>query len=87
MKQGGHWKDPPTRATYSSVVTWESVRIAFLIAAINGLEVIKPEKVHNTAGPEFGPTHEGQTVLIIQAMYGLKSSGTAWHAKLDFKPT
>jgi len=41
------------------------------------------EKVHTTAGPEFGPNNIGETVVVIQAMYGLKSSGAAWHAKLS----
>ena len=40
------------------------------------------EKVHTTAGPEFGPHHVGQTVLIVRALYGLKSSGATWHALL-----
>ncbi len=52
------------------------------------------EQVHTTAGPEFGPSRVGQTVVIIRAMYGLKSSGAAWHAQLSetllgmgFKPS
>ncbi len=38
------------------------------------------EHVHTTAGPEFGPNQIGQTVIIVRALYGLKSSGAAWHA-------
>ncbi len=52
------------------------------------------KKVHTTAGPEFGPNRKGQTVIIVRAMYGLKSSGAAWHTQLSstlhsmgFKPT
>jgi len=86
-------------------VTQESIRIAFLIAALNDLEILSAdignaylqaparEKVH-TAGPEFGPSRQGQTVIIVWAMYGLKSSGAAWHVQLsetlynmDFKPS
>jgi hypothetical protein len=37
---GGHMTDPPTSMTYSSVVSRDSVRIAFLIAAMNDLEVL-----------------------------------------------
>ena len=37
---GGHKTDPPTSMTYSSVVSRESVRIAFTIAALNNLDVI-----------------------------------------------
>ena len=36
---GGHTTDPPSSSTYSSVVSRDSVRIAFLIAAMNGLDV------------------------------------------------
>jgi hypothetical protein len=46
------------------------------------------------AGPEFGPRHVGKTVVFVRAMYGFKSSGAAWHAKLSetlysmqFKPS
>jgi hypothetical protein len=52
------------------------------------------EKVHTTAGPEFGPNNIGKTVVVVRAMYSLKSSGAAWHAKLsetlrsmDFTPS
>jgi hypothetical protein len=91
---GGHWTDPPTHITYSTVVSRDSVRMAFLIAALNDLEIFAAdignaylsapmkEKVHTTAGPEFGPNRVGQTVLIVRALYGLKSSGATWHALL-----
>ena len=36
---GGHLTDPPESITYSSVVSRETVRIDFLIAALNGLDV------------------------------------------------
>jgi hypothetical protein len=36
-----------------------------------------------TAGPEFGPNNVGRTVIIVRAMYGLKSSGAAWPAKFS----
>jgi hypothetical protein len=80
---GGHWTDPPTHITYSTVVSRDSVRMAFLIAALNDLEIFAAdignaylnapmkEKVHTTAGPEFGPNRVGQTVLIVRALYGL----------------
>jgi hypothetical protein len=103
---GGHWTDAPPQLTYSSVVTRDSVRIAFLIAALNELDILSAdvgnaylqapvrEKVHTTAGPEFGQNNIGRTVIVVRAMYGLKSSGAAWHAKLsetlrsmDFKPS
>ncbi len=37
---GGHMTDAPSQITYSSVITRESVRIGFLIAALNGLDIL-----------------------------------------------
>ena len=37
---GGHLTDPPTAMTYASVVSRESVRIAFLLAALNNLDIL-----------------------------------------------
>jgi hypothetical protein len=63
---GGHKTDPPTSTTYSSVVSRDSVRIAFLLAALNGLDILSAdignayinadarEKVCFIAGDEFG---------------------------------
>ncbi len=65
------------------------MHIAFLIAAINALDILSADignaslqapawgKVHTTAGPEFVPTHQVQSV---RSMYDLKSSGAEWHA-------
>jgi hypothetical protein len=64
---GGHMTNPPTSITYSSVVSRDSVRIAFLLAALNDVDLLATdignaylnaparEKVYTTAGPEFGP--------------------------------
>jgi hypothetical protein len=72
---------------FSSVVTRESVRIAFTMAALNDLEILAgdvqnaylnaptKEKCWFIAGPEFGPDKEGKPVIIVRALYGLKSSG------------
>jgi hypothetical protein len=63
---GGHMTDPPSAITYSSVVSRDSVRIAFLLAALNDVPILATdignaylnanprEKVYTTAGPEFG---------------------------------
>jgi hypothetical protein len=37
---GGHLTDPPSSITYSSVVSRSSVRIMFLIVALNDLKVL-----------------------------------------------
>lgn len=87
---GGHKTDPPKESVYSSVVSRDSVRLAFLIAALNDLDILSAdvqnaylnaptkEKVWTRAGIEFGPDDAGRPVLIVQALYGLKSSGARW---------
>jgi hypothetical protein len=93
LSQGGHLTDPPSCLTYSSVVSRESVRIAFLIAAVNGYEVIAAdvkndyvqatslEKYVAIAGDEF-VDDEGKTAPIVRALYGLKSFGASWRAQI-----
>lgn len=102
---GGHVTDPPATTTYSSVVSRESVRIALLIAALNDLEVLSAdiqnaylhakcrEKIWCRAGPEFG-SDEGCVMIIVRALYGLKTSGAAFRSLLadrlydiGYKPT
>ena len=89
----GHRTATPTAMTYSSVVSRDSVRIALTIAALNGLKVLAcdilnayltapcREKFYCTAGPEFG-SDRGKTMIIVRALYGLKSSGAAFRAFL-----
>ena len=88
---GGHTTDPPSSITYSSVVARDSVRIAFTIAALNGLTPMScdignaylnapcREKVWCIAGHEFG-SDKGVVMVITRALYGLKSSGASWRA-------
>jgi hypothetical protein len=90
---GGHRTDPPVGFVYSSVVTRESVCIMFLIAALNGLEILgadvqnayintkTDEKVYTTAGPRFG-SNQGRPAIIVRALYSLKSSGARWRDHL-----
>jgi hypothetical protein len=89
---GGHVTDPPSSLTYSSVVARDSVRLAFLIAALNDLELLSAdvdnaylnaytkEKVHTICGVEFGQNLVGRIAVITRALYGLKSSGAAWRS-------
>jgi len=102
---GGHMTDPPVIMTYSSVVSRDSVRIGFILAALNDLELVAAdignahlqentkEKIYAIAGPEFGE-FQGRTMIIVRALYGLKSSGAAWHERfantlydMNFKPS
>ena len=90
---GGHMTKPPSSLTYASVVSRESVRIAFMYASLNNLKILAAdignaylnakcrEKVYTTCGPEFGE-YEGRVAIIVRALYGLKSSGAAWRAHL-----
>ena len=73
--------------SYSSVVSRDLVRIMFLIAVLNDLNIKMcdivnaylntetRERVWFTAGSEWGKSREGCQVIIIRALYGLKSSG------------
>jgi hypothetical protein len=70
------------------------VYLAFLIAALNELEILSADvqnaylnaptkkKIYTIAGPEFGQGKEGWPVMIVQALYGLRSSGAWWHDHL-----
>lgn len=94
MVAGGHMTETPSTLTYSSVVSRDSVRIALMIAALNDLKVLAcdiqnayltapcREKVWTIAGPEFGPEDCGKKMLIVRALYGLKSSGAAFRSFL-----
>lgn len=88
----GHKTDAPASVTYNMVVSRDSVRILFLtIAALNDLKVMgadvqnafltapNKEKCWIIAGPEFGPD-EGQTFLVVKALYGLKSASFSFRS-------
>ena len=87
---GGHMTDPPTTMTYASVVSRESVRLAFLLASLNELDILTgdignaylnaptKEKIYYRAGLEWGENMEGSICIIVRALYGLKSSANAW---------
>ena len=87
---GGHMTEPPKESIFASVVTRDSVRLAFTIAALNGLDILAAdvqnaylnaptkEKCYFHAGLEFGATNVGRPVKIVRALYGLRSSGARW---------
>ena len=94
MVAGQHTTETPSSITYSSVVSRDSVRILLTVAALNDIDVLSSdiqnayltapcrERVYTTAGPEFGPADCGKTMLIVRALYGLKSSGAAFRSFL-----
>jgi hypothetical protein len=64
---GRHMTNLPSSITYSSIIIHDSVRLTFLIAALNDLDIITPsnirntylnaptmERVHTICGLEFG---------------------------------
>jgi hypothetical protein len=89
----GHKTATPASITYSSVVSRDSVHIALTIAALNDLQILAcdilnayltapcREKFYCTAGPEFG-SDRGKTMIVVRALYGLKSSGAAFRSFL-----
>lgn len=93
---GGHRnKSVPSYTTFSTVASRDSVRIIFLLAALNGLDILSAdvgnaylnaacrEKVHVKCGKElFDAEHEGKYAVISRALYGLKTSGASWRNHL-----
>ena len=91
---GGHLTGPPESITYSSVVSRDTVRVAFLIAALNDLDVCAADignaylnaeckkRIWVKAGKEFG-ANEGKPMIIVKSLYGLKLSGAAWRNLLS----
>jgi hypothetical protein len=90
----GHKTDVSTSTiTYSSVVSRDSVRIALTIAALNDLKVFAcdiqnafltapcRENLYTVAGQEFG-SDEGKFMIVVRALYGLKSAGATFRAFL-----
>ena len=94
---GGHrHRNVPAYECYSSVASRETVRLAFLLAAMNNLNMLAAdignaylnapykEKVHVTVGPElFGEENAGKTAVIVRALYGLRSAGSSWRSHLS----
>ena len=83
--------DVPAWDCFSSVASRESVRMVFLLADLNDIDLVMvdvgnayvhtlcKEKVYAICGPEFGEL-EGCIAVIVRALYGLRGSGSAWHA-------
>ena len=90
---GGHRTSTPTSSVYSGVVSLQGIRLVTFLAELNDLELwgtdvgnaylesYTTEKVCFIAGEEFGEL-AGHTMMIVKALYGLKSSGRCWHDRL-----
>ncbi len=90
---GGHVTKAPATLTYANDVSRETFRIALLLAALNDIDIWAAdvlntnitmpcqEKIWTTLGREFGDDC-GQKAIVVQALYGLKSSGVPFRAHL-----
>eukprot|EP00957_Ditylum_brightwellii_P025024 1893631-Ditylum_brightwellii.AAC.1 len=73
---GGHMTEPNTDTYYSSVVSLKEMRMIIFLVELNGMELIAAD-----IGKEFQDyVHEGH-LLIVKALYGLKTSGARCHEK------
>ena len=88
---GGHMT-PDQGDSYSSVISLKSMRIAILVGELNGcktmagdvgsayLEAFTKEKVYFIAPAAFEEM-AGHTLIIVKALYGLRTSGARYHEK------
>ena len=91
---GGHMTGEPKCLTYASVVSRESIQLAFMLASLNGLEVLQAdvegaylnakssEKLFTVCGPKFGE-FAGRRAIIRRALYGTKSVAVSWRAGIS----
>jgi Reverse transcriptase (RNA-dependent DNA polymerase) len=89
----GHLTDIPIESVYSGVVSLRGFRLVVFLAELNSLplwatdignaylEAYTSELVYIIAGPEFEEL-EGHILVIVKALYGLRSSGARWHERL-----
>ena len=94
---GGNRTDPPKEDIFSGVVSMEAVRLGFILARMNDLQVCAGdvgnaflngktnEKVFIVAGPEFGPKLHGKRLIVDRSLYGLRSSAARFHEHLSVK--
>ena len=91
MVANGSTTEAPSSLTYSSVVSRDSVHIAFLKAKLNDLYIMDcdvgnaylnapcREKIWFVAGLEHGEIR-GKLMVVVRELYGLKSYGSSWRA-------
>ena len=102
----GNWTDVVCDNTYLGVVRMDTVRTGFTLGDLNGLKFCAQdvgnaylnsytkEKIYIVAGPEFGPALAGRILIIVKALYGLRTSAARFHEhltdtlrKLGFSPS
>ena len=84
---GGYKMPDPLCSQFAGVVTRESVRIVFLYATLNNLDICAARirnaylqapsswKDYIICVPEFGLENVGKVALVLRAIYGGKTSG------------
>ena len=95
LVEDGHVTKPPATITYAGVVLRDTVCVALTVAALNDFQVrttdihnayiqtAVSEKIWMLPEPEFGPD-AGNSVLIVRALYGIKSTGAIfWNPLAD----
>jgi Reverse transcriptase (RNA-dependent DNA polymerase) len=81
---GSHTTEAPVSLMYSSVVSRDSIRIAFLIAVLNDIDIMSCDlenaylnalchkKIWFEGGLECGEDR-GKVCMIVRSLYGLKA--------------
>jgi Reverse transcriptase (RNA-dependent DNA polymerase) len=92
MVADGHLTDAPIESIFSGVVLLRGIRTLIFIGELNGMEIwvtnvgnayleaATKEKIYFVAGAEFGEL-VGHTLVIVKALYGLRTSGFRWHER------
>ena len=93
--QDGHKTPILEWSTFDGVVSRESVHIAFIYTALNGLPVCPydiqnayaSEKHYVICGPEFGLENIGEIAVIVRALYSGKSANADYwrHVRYTMK--
>jgi hypothetical protein len=86
----GNMTDATKEQTFASVVSRDTVRLFFLLAALNDLDLLScdiqnaylaapnKEKVWTKFTDQLGPEYSGKRAIIAKALYGLRSSGRSF---------
>ena len=91
----GSMNDTLVVLCYLGVVSRDSFIIAFLVAALNDLDILACEMsnaylnapcreiIWFVAGLDFGKSLEGKVMKLVRALYGLKISGVSWRKMIE----
>ena len=92
---GGDHQTGPKDESYSGVVSLTTIRILFLLATMNKLQLwaadvgnafligITRDKLYIIAGPEFGKDMVGKTLILYKSIYGARASCARFHEHLS----